>query len=89
MLTNCADDVVEEEGHQEDCGHRGMTPGVEFDDENDIGEYVCCRPVPAVLLHRPEELPVLQHVALPHQAAVVVHADPAAIPVPLMSTVGL
>ena len=38
-----ADDVVEEEGHQEECGHRGMIPGVEFDDQNDIAEYICCR----------------------------------------------
>ena len=38
-----ADDVVEEEGHQEDCGHCRMTPGVEFDDQKDIAEYVCGR----------------------------------------------
>ena len=38
-----ADDVVEEEGHQEDCGHYGITSGVEFEHKNDIGEYVCCR----------------------------------------------
>ena len=35
-----ADDVVEEAGHQEDCGHREMTTGVQFDHQNDIGEHV-------------------------------------------------
>ena len=38
-----ADDVVEEEGHQEDCGHLVMTSVVEFEHKNDIGEYVGCR----------------------------------------------
>ena len=38
-----ADDVVEEEGHQEDCGYREMTSGVQFDHQNDIGEDVGSR----------------------------------------------
>ena len=38
-----ADDVVEEEGHQEDCSHLVMTSVVEFEHKNDIREYVGCR----------------------------------------------
>ena len=37
------DNVVEEAGHQEDCGHLVMTTVVEFEHKNDIGEYICCR----------------------------------------------
>ena len=41
-----ADDVVEEEGYQEDCGHLGMRAWVrgevKFDSQVYIGEYVRC-----------------------------------------------
>ena len=37
------DDVIEKEGYQEDYGYRGMTTGVQFDHQNDIGEHVGSR----------------------------------------------
>ena len=38
-----ADDVIEEEGYQEDCGRIWVTAKVEFDYKKDIGEHVGCR----------------------------------------------
>ena len=84
--------VAEHDGHRAERLHADAVP-VHVADPGDIEinrpvliSTVPPRPrVPAVLLDRPEELPILHHVGLAHQAAAVVHADPAPVAVPLHS----